>query len=170
VSRAQFETELEAYKRLAEGIGEVRLAIAGTRPFMNISRPDDTREDNLKDLNERLNLLVEAHNKAVKLVEHLNPFYPQDIYLKLGECLTATRGEIMDIETGGDETSHLVGTSKARSGEMNSSLPTMRLRRRSGNEYPLWRLSRVLNAKIERCLALICRSPSRRVWLLSMQP
>lgn len=104
VTRAQFETEFEAYKRLFEGVGEVRLAIAGTRPVMNVTRPSDTREDRLRDLNERLNLLIEAHNKAVKTVEHLSPFYPQDIYVKLEQCLTAARGEIADIQTGGDET------------------------------------------------------------------
>lgn len=85
-------------------MGEVRLAIAGTRPMMNITRPSDTKEDRLRDLNDRLNLLIEAHNKAVKVVERFNPFYPRDIYVKLSECLTAARGEILDIQTGGDET------------------------------------------------------------------
>lgn len=55
VTRAHFETELEAYKRLFEGLGEVRLAIAGTRPMMGVTRPGETKEDRLKSLAERLN-------------------------------------------------------------------------------------------------------------------
>lgn len=104
VTRAQSETELAAYKQVFEGLGEVRLAISGTRPMMGVSRQGETKEERIKRLAERLNLLIEAHDKTVKIIEHLCPFYPQDIYNKLGECLTAARGEILDIQTGGDET------------------------------------------------------------------
>jgi hypothetical protein len=55
-------------------------------------------------LAKRLDLLIEAHDKTIKIIEHLSPFYPRDIYFKLGECLTAARGEILDITTSGDET------------------------------------------------------------------
>lgn len=72
--------------------------------MMGVSRQVETKEERIKRLAERLNLLIEAHNKTVKIIEHLSPFYPQDIYNKLGECLTAARGEILDIQTGGDET------------------------------------------------------------------
>ncbi len=104
VTRAHFETELAAYKKVFEGLGEVRLAISGTRPMMGVSPQDESRENKLTRLAERLTALIEAHDKTVKIIEHLSPFYPRDIYLKLGECLTAARGEILDIQTGGDET------------------------------------------------------------------
>jgi hypothetical protein len=51
-----------------------------------------------------LDILIEAHDKTIKTIEHLSPFYPRDIYSKLNECLTAARGEILDIQTDGDET------------------------------------------------------------------
>jgi hypothetical protein len=101
VTRAHFETELEAYKQVFEGLGEVRLAIAGTRPMMGLG---GTKEERTKILEERLDDLVKAHNKTARVTEHLSPFYPQDIHLKVGECLTAARGEILDIQTGGDST------------------------------------------------------------------
>jgi hypothetical protein len=104
VTRAHFEAELAAYKQVFEGLGEVKLAISGTRPKMGVSPEGDSKEDRLRRLAERLNLLIAAHDKTVKTIEHLSPFYPQDIYLKLGECLTAARGEILDIRTGGNET------------------------------------------------------------------
>jgi hypothetical protein len=104
VTRAHFEVELEAYKRLFEGLGEVRLAIAGTRPMMSVSPENETNEDRLKRLAGRLNLLIETHDKTVKVIEHLSPFYPQYIFLKIGECLTVARGEILDIQTGGNDT------------------------------------------------------------------
>jgi hypothetical protein len=37
-------------------------------------------------------------------MENLCPFYPQDIYNKLNECLAAARGEILDVKTGGEKT------------------------------------------------------------------
>jgi hypothetical protein len=37
VTRAHFEVELDAYKKVFEGLGEVRLAIAGTRPMISTS-------------------------------------------------------------------------------------------------------------------------------------
>jgi len=104
VTRAHFEVELDAYKQLFEGLGEVRLAIAGTRPSMGLYREGETREDKMKSLGKRLEVLVEAHDKTVKAIEYLSPFYPSDIYTKLDECLTAARGEILDIQTGGNET------------------------------------------------------------------
>jgi hypothetical protein len=104
VTRAHFETELNAYKQVFEGLAEVRLAISGTRPMMGVSHADETRETKIKALAERLSLLVEAHNKTVRIFENLSPFYPRAIYLKIDQCLIAARGEILDIQTGGDET------------------------------------------------------------------
>ncbi len=72
--------------------------------MMGISAEGETKETKYKQLGERLKVLIEAHDKTVKTIEHLSPFYPRDIYTKLNECLTAARGEILDIRTAGDET------------------------------------------------------------------
>src|SRR6266849_2896383 len=56
VTRAHFETELAAYKQVFEGLGEVRLAISGTRPMMSVSPRGETKEERIKRLFERLNL------------------------------------------------------------------------------------------------------------------
>jgi len=103
VTRAHFETEFEAYKRVFEGLAEVRLAMTGARPTIELSPPNESLDDRLKRLRGRLDLLTDAHDKTIKIIEHLSPFYPQDIYSKLGECLFVVRGEILDIRTGGDE-------------------------------------------------------------------
>ena len=44
--------------------------------------------------------LVEAHDKAVRTIENLAPFYPQDIFEKLASCLQLVRLEINTIVAG----------------------------------------------------------------------
>jgi hypothetical protein len=71
VTRAQFETEFAAYKQMFEVLGPVRLAMGGTRPMLSLVREDETREDRLSALAERLRDLIDAQNKAVTIVENL---------------------------------------------------------------------------------------------------
>lgn len=105
VTRAQFETEFDAYKKVFEALGPVRLAMGGTRPMLSVSREGETRDDKLRALAGRLQDLIDAQNKAVTVVENLLPFFPADIYRTIvDECLKASALEIMDIKTGREET------------------------------------------------------------------
>lgn len=104
VTRAHFEVELDAYKRLFEGLGDVNLAISSTRPVVEVSPRDEPEGDKIRRLNDCLNDLIDAFNKTLVIVERLIPFYPAEVYFKLQECLNAAKGEIIDIRTGGEET------------------------------------------------------------------
>jgi hypothetical protein len=105
VTRAQFETEFDAYKQVFEALGPVRLTMGGTRPMLSVSHEGETLDDRRRALAGRLRDLIDAQNKAVTVVENLLPFFPADIYRCIvDECLRASAHEILDIQTAGEET------------------------------------------------------------------
>lgn len=104
VTRSHFETELSAYKLAYEGLGDIRLLMAGMRPMLGFTSEADTEEIKLSALGVKLQELAQIHDKTMKTIENLCPFYPQDIYEKLSQCLCAVRGEILDVRTGGKNT------------------------------------------------------------------
>jgi hypothetical protein len=112
VTRAHFETEYDAYKRIFAGLGEVSLTIAGLRPSIDLSPTNETQEENRIRFSERLNLLSAAHDHAVKIVEHMRPFYPSDIFIKVSQCLAITRGEIMYAAGGGERVFNQAGRNR----------------------------------------------------------
>src|SRR5579864_567750 len=83
VTRAHFEVELNAYKQLFDGLGQVRLAMASVRPFFEQSPQGESDADKRKRLSERVDKLATAHDKTVEVTENLCPFYPADIYMKV---------------------------------------------------------------------------------------
>jgi hypothetical protein len=101
VTRAHFETEFDAYKRVFEALAEVRLLMPTIHPAITASSPDETREDRLRDLAEKLGRLEDAHNAAVRIIENLSPFYPEDIFTKLTVCLRLARAEMLQTRTAG---------------------------------------------------------------------
>ena len=101
VTRADFETEFEAYKQVFAALAEVRLTMAGMRPMLSVSNPDETEEDRRNNLAKRLRALMDAYDKVVTLVENLGPFYPQELYSVLLDCLGAAHLEILLIRTSG---------------------------------------------------------------------
>jgi len=103
VTRTQFETEFAAYKEIFAELSEVKHCIKGTRPMMGIGPLDQSREEKLKRLSERLSELMSAHNKALTLTDNLSPFYSVEINQALGTCLRASGFEIMEIQTAGNE-------------------------------------------------------------------
>jgi len=105
VTRAQFDTEFSSFKQAFEAVAGVRIAMGSVRPQFSVEPENETREARLRRLSIRLKALVDAHDKAVEIVENLSPFYPENIYsLLMGGCLNAARLEIADIRTGGDAT------------------------------------------------------------------
>jgi hypothetical protein len=104
VTRAHFETEFGAYKKIFEGLAEVRLLMPAMHPLISVTRSDETREDKLKNLAADLAQLQEAHNKSVRTIENLGPFYPKEILEKINKCLQFVRIEMLRIQTGGAST------------------------------------------------------------------
>jgi|SRR5579863_955569 len=104
VTKVHFETEFSALKETFQKLAEVRLIFAGIRPFMSVAPAGETREDKLKALFERLQLLISAYNGLIATTENLRPFYPKEIYEHMEECSRATWMEITDVQTSGDET------------------------------------------------------------------
>jgi hypothetical protein len=104
VTRAQFETEFEAYKRIFLDLAEVRLMMTVMHPMISVAPEDETREDRFKALGTKLTKLIEAHDKAVRTIESVGPFYPSLIFQKLNECLRVVRVEVLNVQTGGERT------------------------------------------------------------------
>ena len=104
VTRAHFETEFEAYKKIFEDVAEVRLTMSAMHPILRVSPEGETREDRAKELSSDIRKLSEFHNKAVRTVENLAPFYPEEIFEKLEKCLQVVRIEILSVQTAGDRT------------------------------------------------------------------
>lgn len=102
VTQAHFETEFDAYKRIFEDLAEVRLIMSAMHPLMRLAPADETREDRIKELSGKLNKLICAHDKSVRTIENLAPFYPEEVFEKLNECLHLVRIENMQIQGAGD--------------------------------------------------------------------
>jgi len=103
VTRAHFETELDAYKKVFD-LAHVRLQMSVMHPMLTVRRENETREERLQELAANLATLSDAHNKAARIVENLAPFYPQDVLEKINRCLQLARIEIVNVQTGGERT------------------------------------------------------------------
>jgi hypothetical protein len=105
VTRAQSETEFDAYKQAFEALAQVRIAMGMTRPMFSVNPEGETDEARRKRLFVRLGQLVDAQDKAVAVVENLSPFYPAEIYSRIMHgCLKASGLAILDIRTAKDDT------------------------------------------------------------------
>jgi hypothetical protein len=103
VTKVHFETEFAALKEAFQKLAQVRLTMAGIRPFISIAPAGESREDKLKGLFERVEKLSAAYNELVATTEDLSPFYPKEIYGYFDECIRATWTEITDVQTSGNE-------------------------------------------------------------------
>jgi hypothetical protein len=103
VTKVHFETEFSALKEAFQKLAEVRLMLAGIRPFMSVAPSGETKDDRLKGLFERLQKLSAAYNDLIATTENLRPFYPKEIYEYIEECTRAAWMEITDVQTSGDD-------------------------------------------------------------------
>jgi hypothetical protein len=99
VTRAHFETEFDAYKKLFEDLAEVRMIMSIMHPILRVQREGETEQEKLKELGEKFAKLTEAHDKAARTVENLSPFVPQDILDKINRCLQLVRIEVVNVQT-----------------------------------------------------------------------
>jgi len=103
VTKVHFETEFSALKEAFQKLAEVRLTLAGIRPFMSVASATETQEGKLKGLSIRLEKLSAAYNELIATTENLRPFYPKEIYEYIDECMRAAWMEITDVQTSGDD-------------------------------------------------------------------
>lgn len=99
VTRVHFETEFDALKKVFAKAAEVRLQLAGLRPWLSVRPADETKESKLQRLAEALGKTQGAYNELVEVSENLSPFYPLDIYEQFGECRKSALLEITDLQT-----------------------------------------------------------------------
>jgi hypothetical protein len=104
VTKVHFETEFAALKTVFEKLAQVRLLMAGLRPSIDFKDPDETKEERLGALAQRLHQFKTVYNELTAITENLSPFYPKGIYEAIDECRRAAYMELSDLMTAGDET------------------------------------------------------------------
>jgi hypothetical protein len=77
VTRGRFETEFEAYKKIFEDLAEVRLLMPALRPLIEVTNPNEDKDDKLERLVAQLADLEEGLNTSVRTIENLGPFIRQ---------------------------------------------------------------------------------------------
>jgi hypothetical protein len=102
VTRTHFETEFTAYKEIFAALSDLNHCIQATRPMI-IMTGDEMMDEGTQNqaLLERLNKLIEAHNKTVTLSANLSPFYYEEIYRAVEKCFNVSKLEIFQVKTGG---------------------------------------------------------------------
>lgn len=109
VTRAHFETEFEAMKDIFSSLSDVRLAINGVRPMFSLEPADESEEERLKRLSERLKTLMVSHDKLLVISEAKAPFYTEELYASVEKCLRATAMEINSIREAGKDALRISG-------------------------------------------------------------
>jgi hypothetical protein len=97
VTRAQFETEFEAMKEVFGLLSKVRFALYGLWPTSTYEPKGEEEESKMARLSRRLQGLMEAHDAVRTAIEAKRPFYPEDLYDTVTECLDAAQMEAHDI-------------------------------------------------------------------------
>jgi hypothetical protein len=101
VTRAHFETEFEAMKDIFSCLSEVQLAINAVRPMFSLEPADESEDEKLKRLSERLKTLMMATDKLLATSEAKAPFYTEELYESISGCWRAAVTEINSIREDG---------------------------------------------------------------------
>jgi hypothetical protein len=80
VHRVQFETEFAALRDIWRCVVNARNAVNTMRPMFSLVSIDQNHDDKLKELNERLKPLIEAHNVLAIAIDASAPFYEKELY------------------------------------------------------------------------------------------
>jgi hypothetical protein len=86
VTKVQFETEFEAFKRVFARLAEIRPRLSGLRPTVSIVPANDTDEAKRKRLFDRIAEVKELYNNLATDSENFSPFYPAEIYAEIAKC------------------------------------------------------------------------------------
>lgn len=99
VTRAQFDTEFNAMKDVFKGLAELMLAINAVRPLVSTSPKGEDRADKIKRMFERLGVAMTAYDQIVGIPAALSPFFPEDLYIAIHDCLQKANIEILSVQT-----------------------------------------------------------------------
>jgi hypothetical protein len=103
VTRAQFETEFEAMKEVFGLLSQVRFALYGLWPTSTFDPKNEPEESKKARLFRRLQGLMEAHDAVRTAIEAKRPFFPEELYDTITECLDTAQSEANDIRRTDDE-------------------------------------------------------------------
>jgi len=98
VYRVQFETEFRSFLAVWGKFADVRGAMAGLRPHMEIGPLNANHQERQERLTQRLKELADAINALKTAVYHHSPFYPEEIYkdlLNAIEVCDSTHDEVL---------------------------------------------------------------------------
>jgi hypothetical protein len=82
-------------------LSEVQLAINGVRPMFSLEPADESDEEKLKRLGERLRTLANANDRLVTTSEAKAPFYTEELYESINNCWRAAAMEINSVRGDG---------------------------------------------------------------------
>ena len=97
VTRAQFETEFEAMKEVFSLLSQVRIMLCDLWPTSTYEPQNEPEESKKARLFRRLNGMMEAHNAVRTAIEAKRPFFPEELYVTVTECLDAAQMEAYGI-------------------------------------------------------------------------
>jgi hypothetical protein len=97
VTRAQFETEFEAMKEVFILLSQVHFAIHGLWPTSTFDSKNEPEESKMARLSGRLQDMILAHDAVRTAIEAKRPFFPDELYVTVTECLNAARMEAYGI-------------------------------------------------------------------------
>ncbi len=101
VSRAQFEVELTALRKIWRAATLVRARLVDVRLSSHSEPVDATPESRLEQFELHRKRFVEAHSQLVRAIDHNSAFYPRDIYNALDRLRgrTTLEREQLYVET-----------------------------------------------------------------------
>jgi hypothetical protein len=103
VTRAQFETEFEAMKEVFGLLSQVRILLYDLWPTSTYDPKNEPKESKKARLFRRLQGLMEAHDATRTAIEAKRPFFPEELYDAVTECLDTAQIEAYDIKRTDDE-------------------------------------------------------------------
>jgi hypothetical protein len=104
VTKVHFETEFGALKEVFAKLADLKFCICELHPSIRVVREDETREERLGLLKKQLERLYAAYDALLQTSEHLSPFYPQEIYQNIRQCLRIANQEDMELKLAGPRT------------------------------------------------------------------
>jgi hypothetical protein len=102
VTRAHFETEFEAMKQVFSHLSQLQIGLNGLRPILAVESPNESQEEKIARLFERLRNVFASYNNLLVESEARSPFYPAELYAAVEECERAASLEINAIRTSGE--------------------------------------------------------------------
>jgi hypothetical protein len=86
-------------KEVFKGLAELMLAINAVRPMFSTSPKGEDKADKIKRMFERLGAAMTAYDQIIGVPAALSPFFPEDLYFAIQDCLQKANIEILSVQT-----------------------------------------------------------------------